>query len=181
MVRPQEHSPALAQAIPAAKPTATPPVVAPGAQNAAKYLNQAIRALRVEHSPKNTLALLDQHSAELHQAFAHESLLLRVDAMLALGQQTQVLWLLDGMSLPNEATSRTLLVTRGQLRAAANRCPEAIADFDHALANGGQPSKPALLGRALCKDRLGDSAGAQLDRQRLRQEFPDDPAAKAAP
>lgn len=183
LVEPMGDSPVLAKALPAAKPTveATKPAMAAGAQQAAKYLGQAIRALRVEHSPKDALALLDQHSAELHPAFAHESLLLRVESMLALGLKSQVLWLLDGTSLSGEASSRPLLVTRGELRAAANRCSEAIGDFDRVLAADGQPSKAALLGRAICRKRLGDAAGAQLDMQRVRQEFPDDPAAEAAP
>lgn len=169
------ETPALVKTVPAAKPTVDPPAVAGGAQHAAKYLSQAIRALRVEHSPKNALALLDHHSAELHHAFANESLLLRVEAMLALGQKSQVLWLLDETSLSDLKHSRSLLVTRGQLRAAANRCSEAIGDFDRVLA--AEPSKQALLERALCKERLGDPVGAQLDRHRVRREF----AVEAAP
>jgi hypothetical protein len=182
LVEPKGVSSALAKALPAARPTVDPskPASTAGAQHAAKVLGLAIRALRVEHSPQNALALLDRHSAELHRAFAHESLLLRVEAMLALGQKSQVLWLLDETSLSDVAPSRALLVTRGQLRTAANRCSEAIGDFDRVLAGDGQPSKQALQGRALCRDRLGDTVGAQLDRQRVRHEFPDDPAAEAA-
>jgi hypothetical protein len=65
-----------------------------------------------------------------------------------------------------------LLLTRGQLRATANRCSEAIGDFDLTLARALRPSKPALLGRAHCKQKLGDPTGAQADLDRYRREFP---------
>ena len=122
------------------------------------------------------LALLDRYASELAgNAFAEESLLLRVEAMLALGQRTSVLHLLDRTSLIDVAASRGLLITRGELRAAANRCAESISDFDLVLTEARRPPKKALLGRALCRQKLGDTAGAAADFDRLRREFPDDP------
>jgi hypothetical protein len=179
LVEPKGKPTALTKTMAAANPIPEPtlPAMPPGAQQAAQYLGLAIRALRVEHSPKSALALLDRHSAELRHAFAHETLLLRVEAMLALRQQSQVLELLDGTSLFEFAASQSLLVMRGQLRATANRCSEAIGDFDRVLAGAGSPSQQALLGRALCKKRMGDTAGSQSDMQRYRREFPDAPAA----
>jgi hypothetical protein len=73
------------------------------------------------------------------------------------------------------AASRGLLITRGELRAAANRCAEGIGDFDLVLIEARRPPKKALLGRALCKQKLGDAAGAAADFERFRHEFPDDP------
>lgn len=181
LVEQKERATTLAKSAAVERPTTDPtePAASAGAQSAAKYLGQAIRALRIERSPKSALALLDRHSIELDRdAFAHEALLLRVEAMLALGQESRVLRLLDGMSLADLAASRALLVTRGRLRAAVNRCSEAIGDFDRVLAEAGQPSKQALLERARCRKRLGDTAGAQSDLERYRREFPDDPAAQ---
>jgi hypothetical protein len=43
------------------------------------------------------------------------------------------------------------------------------------LAESRRPPKPALLGRARCKQKLGDLAGAQADFDRYRHEFPRDP------
>jgi hypothetical protein len=139
-------------------------------------LGQAVRALRIEHAPAAALLILDRHAQELAgNAFAREALLLRVEAMLALGRKTEVLRLLDDTPLTDGA-SRSLLVMRGQLRAAADRCTEGVADFDRVLAGARQPLKPALLGRALCRKKLGDREGARLDVERYRREFPDDHA-----
>jgi hypothetical protein len=142
----------------------------------ARSLKDIVRALRIDHSPSQALALLDRHASELAgNAFAEEALLLRVEAMLALGQRGAVLRLLDEASLSDVATSRVLLVTRGELRAAANRCLEGIGDFDLVLAESRRPPKQALLGRARCKQKLGDAAGAEADLDRYRREFPDSP------
>ena len=146
------------------------------AVHASMYLKEIVRALRIDHSPSQALALLDRYASELAgSAFAEESLLLRVEAMLALGQRTSVLHLLDRTSLTDVAASRNLLITRGELRAAANRCAEGIGDFDLVLTDARRPPKKALLGRALCKQKLGDTAGATADFDRFRREFPDDP------
>jgi hypothetical protein len=146
-----------------------------GAQGTAKYLSEAVHALRVEHSPGTALFLLDRHATQLGKgAFAHEALLLRVEAMLALGRKAEVLRLLDGAALTEVAASRSLLVTRGELRAAANRCTDGIGDFDLVLAKSKQADRQALFGRALCRKKLGDSAGAQADVQRYRCEFSTD-------
>jgi len=135
-----------------------------------------VRALRVEHSPRQALALLDQYTSDpSDSSFAEEVLLLRVEAMMGLGQRDAVLRLLDGISLTDVAASRVLLVTRGELRAAAGRCEEGIGDFDLALAEARRPPKQALLGRALCRQKLGDTVGAKADLDRVRREYPGAP------
>ena len=161
---------------------ATPPPASPRqrvpapTRQSARYLREIVQALRVDHAPNQALALLDRHASELTgQAFAEESMLLRVEAMLDLGQRSAVLRLLDVTSLSDVAASRALLVTRGELRAAANRCAEGVGDFDLVLAEARRPPKQALLGRAHCKQRLGDTAGAKADLDRYQREFPDDP------
>jgi hypothetical protein len=147
-----------------------------GVQGVAKHLTKAIRALRIEHSPNAALAILDLHAAELDKsAYRHESLILRVEAMLALHRQREVLRLLDKSALADVAASRTLLVTRGKLRAAANRCNEAVGDFDLVLAEAKPLDRQALFGRAVCRKKLGDGTGARTDLERFRREFPGDP------
>jgi len=153
-----------------------PALEAGSAQGAAKVLSEAIHALRVEHSPGTALFLLDRHGTQLGKsAFAHEALLLRVEAMLALGRKGEVLRLLDGAALTDVAASRSLLVTRGELRASANRCADALGDFNLVLARSKQADRQALLGRSVCRKKLGDSAGAQTDIERYRREFATDP------
>ena len=170
---PSETQPDRSQQVSSSLPS--PPAPAPLHQTA-RSLKDIVRALRIDHSPSQALALLDRHASELAgNAFAEEALLLRVEAMLALGQRGAVLRLLDEASLSDVATSRVLLVTRGELRAAANRCLEGIGDFDLVLAESRRPPKQALLGRARCKQKLGDAAGAEADLDRYRREFPDSP------
>jgi hypothetical protein len=144
---------------------------------ATRYLTQAVRALRVEHSPESALLLLDRHAQELSgNAFSHEALLLRVEAMLSRGRRGEVLRLLDSLALIDASSPRALLLMRGQLRAEANRCAESVGDFSLVLAEARRPPRPALLGRALCRNKLGDREGARADAERYRREFPGDPA-----
>jgi hypothetical protein len=117
-----------------------------------KHLSAAVKALRVEHSPAAALALLDRYGSELDKSsVSHEALLLRVEAMLKLDRRTEVLNLLDDAPLAGVAASRTLLLTRGELRAAANRCPEAVTDFDLVLVQTQGHNKRALAGLARCR------------------------------
>jgi hypothetical protein len=160
--------------MPAPVPSTPPPVApAPSHNPAARHLKEVVHALRVEHAPRSALDLLDRHASELAgNAFAEEALLLRVEAMLMLGQQAETLRLLDGLSLTQTASSTVLLATRGQLRANADRCAEAVTDFDLVLTRALRPSKQALQGRAQCKQKLGDALGAKADLERLNREFP---------
>lgn len=167
--------PPVADTTPIPAPT-NPTLVSPQAhakQGAGQHLTEAIRLLRVEHSPAAALRYLDAHDGELAKGdFEHEALILRVEALLALGRRGEVLRLLDSASLTDVAASRALLVTRGQLRAAANRCSEGVGDFDLVLARSRQVDRQALIGRALCRKQLGDHAGMRTDVQRLRSAFP---------
>jgi len=147
---------------------ATPVMPATTYNPAARHLKDVVHALRIAHAPRTALDLLDHHASELAgNTFAEEALLLRVEAMLALKQQREALALLDRIALAATSSSSVLLVTRGQLRANANRCAEAVADFDVALARNVRPLKPALEGRAQCKQKLDDAQAAEADRDRL--------------
>lgn len=145
------------------------------APDVGKYLSETIHLLRKERMPAAALRLLDGHEPELAKAgFGHEALILRVEALLALGRRAEALRVLDSASLTDVAASRVLLITRGELRAAANRCTDGLADFDLVLARSKQLDRQALIGRALCRKKLGDLAGARADIQRLREQFPND-------
>ena len=140
--------------------------------SAAKVLADALRVLRVEGAPESALAMLDRNARLLSRSpYGREILLVRVEALLALRRDRELLHLLDGTALADGAASRALLVTRGKLRAAANRCAEAVADFDRVLAEAGRADTQALLGRAACREKLGDRDGARADRERYRQQL----------
>jgi len=142
----------------------------------ATYLADALRELRVSRAPSRALAILDRHAADLSGGdLAHEALLVRVEALLELGRRSDALRILDGLPLPRAAAaSLTLVKVRGQLRAGAGRCREAISDFDAALAaaRAGGPDEEALYGRALCRGRTGDRSGAREDLETYRRVFP---------
>jgi len=138
-----------------------------------RWLAEALHSLRADHAPDAALALLDLHAAELGQsALVHEAMLLRVEALLDLKRSGEVLALLDGKALSSVAASRTLLLTRAQLRAAAGRCADGLADFDLLLARAQRPDEQALYGRAVCRSRTGDKLGAQADFSLYQREFP---------
>jgi hypothetical protein len=175
-------SPAVQAAPKPVLPAPMPSTLPSAAQQTTMRLKEIVRALRVDRAPDRALALLDRHASELGgSAFAEESLLLRVEAMLALGQRDAVLRLLDGTSLVDAATSHTLLLIRGELRASVNRCAEGIGDFDLVLTRALRPPRQALLGRARCKERLGDLAGARADLARYRSEPREDALDSAEP
>ena len=147
--------------------------VAARPKNGALWLAETLHSLRTDHAPGAALALLDLHAAELGQsALVHEAMLLRVEALLDLKRSKEALALLDGKALSSVAASRTLLLTRAQLRAAAGRCADGLADFDLLLARAQRPDEQALYGRAVCRSRTGDKLGAQADFSLYQREFP---------
>jgi hypothetical protein len=99
-------------------------------------------------------------------------MLLRVEALLDLKRSKEALDLLDSKALSSVAASRTLLLTRAQLRAAAGRCADGLADFDLLLARARRPDEQALYGRAVCRSRTGDKPGAQADFSLYQRQFP---------
>ena len=142
-------------------------------QGGARWLAEALHSLRTNHAPGAALALLDLHAGEISQsAFVHEAMVLRVEALLGLKRSGEALALLDGKSLSDVAASRTLLLTRAELRAAAGRCAESLADFDLVLAHSLRTDEQALYGRAVCRGRIGDKPGAQADFALYRRQFP---------
>jgi hypothetical protein len=124
----------------------------------AKLLAQAIRTLRVGHAADRALAFLDAHDDELVRGgFGHEALLVRVEALLALQRAAEALRLLDETPLGNVAAGRSLRLTRAGLRAAADRCPEALADYEVLLATSGSHDERAVRGRENCRRKLAES------------------------
>lgn len=147
----------------------------------AELLREVLLEVRDGHDPHRALALLDAHAARFPLgALTAEAAALRAQVLLRLGNREAALAVLDGLPLTNAGGSPQLVVTRGELRSLAGRCAEAVADFGWALdasrlaaADRGR----ALYGRASCRARAGDVAGAQQDRELYLREFPDGPAA----
>jgi hypothetical protein len=187
-----------ARAVPevvAAPPTATedPPPAARGpaqhprldlpaprvtpAPTEADLLATAFRRLRVERDAAAALGALDEHARRFPGGdLRPEAGLARVEALLRLGRQPEALAVLDG--LPRHAgggpSARRHALMRGELRAALGRCAEALGDFDEVLAgpDADADDERGLRGRATCRGRLGDTAGARADLQRYVARHP---------
>lgn len=142
-------------------------------------LGAAMRRLREQDDAVGALALLDEHDARFGRAGAlgGESNTTRVEALLRLGRLDRALELLDALAPRPRGRDRDLLATRGELRADAGRCPEALTDFEAVLESGDDSARDlaaerALYGRAGCKARLGERDAARADLEAYLSRFP---------
>lgn len=167
---------------PATNPPAMepPPAAAPLPPSAlaeeSALLEHALRVLRQENDPRGALALFDEHARRFAAGpLSVEERVGRIEALLQLGRRGQALELLDPMTLPSMGPRRDMLVTRGELRAGAGRCAEALIDFGLALTSDKRSdgaAERALYGRASCRARLGDAEGARADLASYLARFP---------
>jgi len=179
-------SPATSSAATTTSPDPGGPVSAParkdGVVREAQLLGQALSALRRDHDANRAIALLDDYDRSFGRGvLALEATSARAQALLQLGDNARALGLLDRLPLWQQGYTGELRVIRGELRSLAGRCQEALLDFDPVLrASAGHARDEiarALFGRATCRARTGDLAGAEEDRQRYLKEFPQGPAA----
>jgi hypothetical protein len=164
---PGPSEPAPARAAP------TPSAIA---QEAA-LVGGALRRLREGGDAMGALSLLDQRDARFGVGgkLADEARTARVEALLRLGERERALALLDAAAPLPRGRGRALLATRGELRADAGRCREAVADFDVLLADDAasdDAAERALYQRAACRARLGDSEAASADLETYLERFP---------
>jgi hypothetical protein len=160
-------------------PPAAPAASAPARESAlaeeSRLLGSALRRLRQDGDAQGALALLDEHTARFGSggALAPEAEATRIEALVRLGRHAEALRLLDGLG-PAPAR-RELRATRGELRAQAGRCAEALADFDALLVSGGADdavTERAFWGRAGCRARGADADGARADLTDYLARFP---------
>jgi hypothetical protein len=103
----------------------------------------------------------------------HEAESARIDALLLLGRDDDALAELRRLPLQAQGRDLELRLIRGEL-AAATDCARAVADFDRVLAERAPEAfaERALHGRAACRARLGDQAGAKRDLAAYLRRFP---------
>ena len=154
----------------------------PPQENEAALVASAFRRLRGERDPAGALSILDLHDHRFPAgSLASEASLARVEALLALGRRADALGVLDRTEgtrtrqtdtlVGERVRERTLL--RGELRAEAGRCAEAVNDFARIEGSGlSEIEARAVWGRAACRARLGDIASARLDFLRYVTAFP---------
>jgi hypothetical protein len=141
-----------------------------------RALGAALRKLRLEKDPRGALAVLDDGRSLLSAGtLAAEAGLVRVEALIALGDQGAALAFLDGLAIEASPRRRALLVLRGELRAAADRCGDAVGDLAAADSGGRDDTiaERALYARASCASRLGDDAVARRALEEHRARFPE--------
>jgi hypothetical protein len=139
-----------------------------------RLLTAALHLLRQQHDARSALSALDEYGKRFpNGTLSREATLARIDALLELDDRVHALAILDRTRLTELPRARELAVLRGELRGAAGRCGQAIADLGSALDGSGDAlEERALWGRASCRSRLGDSAGARSDLGQIISRFP---------
>jgi tetratricopeptide (TPR) repeat protein len=150
-------------------------VAGDGAADEAGLLGIAIRRLRRDHDARAALAALDERARRFPAgALADEADLVRVETLLALDDRAAALRLLEGRDLAAGPRARQALELRGELRAAAGRCADAVADLDRAVGSSDDAvAERGLFARASCLTGLGRYPAARRDLEDYLQRFPD--------
>jgi len=158
-----------------------PPVPVPAPDEQA-YLSRALRVLRDDRNATAALAVLDEYvTCFPHRALDLEAGMLRAEALLSLGRTHEALAELDRLPMRSLPRRDGRLALRGELRAAAGRFRDAIADYDAVLARAGEgPAtgatgavvERALWGRASARSHLGNDGGARNDLGQYLLRFP---------
>ncbi|HRI53878.1 MAG TPA: hypothetical protein PLW65_27250, partial [Pseudomonadota bacterium] len=138
-------------------------------------LGAAMARLRQAHDPAGALTLLDSYRQQFpHGLLQPEAELLRISALLGVGKRREALAALDQRPLADDTPrGMELRVTRGELRAEAGRCAEALVDFTAAIGQvHGELLERGLYGRSSCRAQGGDPAGAHADLTEYLRRFP---------
>jgi hypothetical protein len=195
-VAPEAPAPAPAPAVsavaapeplPATRPAASAhrsrAVEGPPPPSEAAALADAFHELRARGDATAALRALDEYERRFPSgALASEASIARAEALLALDRRREALPLLDGLEASGATPTRDVRITRGELRAEAGRCPDAVRDFDAVLVVGAGDAAGgrALYGRASCRLRAGDVGLARQDARRYLDLHADGPFAAAA-
>ena len=138
---------------------------------------EALSQLRQQGDPRAALVTLEAYARAFpHGVLETEASRTRLEAVIRLDDRKAALALLDAMPGLSDEPGTDLLLTRAELRAAAGRFREALADFTQVVeGEGGAPaaSERALYGRAVCLGRLAEDDRARADLLAYERRFPD--------
>ncbi len=165
---------------PSAPPPSAPPAIAPPPPPAPSALARetedlrvAVQRLRHDHDPAGAVALLDGYLRDHPRGVLRtDAELARVDALLQIGDAARALSALDRLPLDGLPRSRELHVTRGELRADAGRCRDALTDLRPASEGTDALAERALYRQAVCRARIGDVARARAGLESYLARFP---------
>jgi Flp pilus assembly protein TadD len=136
----------------------------------------ALKKLRQQHDARGALEALDRYRTSFPNGrLQAEAGIIRVEALLVLSDRAAALRLLDDDAMIGQGPrSRELLVLRGELRASANRCVEAVGDLGRGLSAAPHDAvdERALFARASCLSRLHRFQAARGDLEQYQAHFP---------
>jgi tetratricopeptide (TPR) repeat protein len=161
-----------------AAPRAVPPAPAKaGDGEEVRLFSEAMRAWRSGDARGALVRIEDYEDLYPEGHFAPEAILVKVDALQALGRSNEALSFLRYQSLAKLPRSTELEVIRAELSAKAGRCDEALIDLDQVLRRdpGDRLGARALYARASCRSRLGDEVGAETDLRLYLLRYPNGP------
>ena len=174
-VQKQRPTVKLASISPAPFPVQSGPPNADGASES-QAIGVALRKLRQNHDARGALEALEQYRRSFPNGhLGAEAGLIRVEALLALGDRAAALRLLDDdTTIGHGPRARELLVLRGELRASASRCAEAVSDLGRSLSATPHDAvdERALFARASCLSRLHQFDAARRDLEQYQARFP---------
>jgi hypothetical protein len=173
-LRPMRH---VRAAAPASAPARAEMPVAPQTKaTEAGMVAEALSQLRQHGDPRAALVALDAYARAFpHGVLETEALRTRLEADLRLDDRKAALALLDAMPGLSDEPGTELLLTRAELRTAAGRFREALADFTQVVegqGGTGAASERALYGRAVCFGHLHDDDRARADLLAYERRFP---------
>src|SRR5262245_13680226 len=155
-------------------PAPPPPAPASALSGEAPLLSGALAQLRQKRDARAALAALDEYRTRYpNGTLKREAARARIDALLLLGRNDEALAELRDLTLQPGGRDQELRLIRGELTAASD-CKRAFADFDRILNEQAAAAlvERALHGRAACRLRVGDEAGATHDLTEYLRRFP---------
>jgi hypothetical protein len=139
-------------------------------------IGRAMSALRRDTAPREALRVLDGYDQEFPSgSLRTEALVLRIDALVAMGDERAALARLTEMSPATLAPLSRLRLLRADLHAKVGDCSRALADYDGLLGKtdvAGELRGDALFGRAMCRAQLGKRSEAERDYRQYLEAFP---------
>jgi hypothetical protein len=149
-----------------------------------RLLGIALHQLRQQRDGAAALRSLDTYQQRFPQGLLfEEAQAARVDALLLTEHRSEALLFLERTQFQRLDRGGELRVVRGELRATAGRCREALTDFAAVLAAAATPplvAERALYGQASCLATLGDARGARSRIELYLERFPSGRFAAAA-
>lgn len=141
----------------------------PSPNTESALLERAVVALRQMRDPVKALSLLDDYDAQFAAGLlTQEAARLRIDALLLSHESGNALERLNALALSEGARDLELRLIRGELRAAANDCARALADFDSVLSQSADASlrRRAIAGRTGCRAGAAAASGGAAPKLR---------------